>query len=316
MKLYAITGADGMIGRHLVEALRASGARLRVLLLPDAIAPPFFQDIEVVRGDVRRRESVERLVGGADVGFHLAALVGRAANASSLVTARDVNVGGTRNVLDAMARSSGARLVFLSTCCVYGLHGLKEQVLDETSPHAPLDQPYDRSKTEAESLVCGTDADLTPWTVLQVPVALGGAHTTEKPTAMSLIRLARLGVAPRPMGGRVWANYVFGGDVAAAPALLGEHPDSVGQTFIHSESVPLHVLVSWIARELNVRCRTFPVPHLALQSIALARHSAVALANRRRFASEKIKRLGFSAPTGLERGVSETIAYYQSAGLI
>lgn len=316
MKRYAITGADGMIGRHLVQALRGSGARMRILLLPDAPVPSFFHGIDIVRGDIRHRETVERLVDGADVVFHLAALVGRAANGASLAMARDVNVGGTRNVLDAVARSMHARLVLLSTCCVYGLHGFEEQVLDETSPHVPLDLPYDISKAEAETLVSGTDPLVVPWTILQVPVALGGVHTVEQPTAMSLIRLARTGLAPRTMGGVVWTNYVFGGDVAAALVVLGDHREAVGQTFIHSESVPLHVLVSWIARELGVRCQAIAVPHIVLRTAALARHSAIVLANRRRFASEKIGRLGFSAPVGLERGVRETIRHYRSAGLI
>lgn len=316
MKLYAITGADGMIGRHLVQMLLASDVHMRVLLLPDAPIPPFFHGLDIVRGDIRDRETVERLVDGVDVVFHLAALVGRAANGASLGMARDVNVGGTRNVLNAVLRSAHARLVFLSTCCVYGLHGFEEQMLDENSPHVPLHLPYDLSKAEAEALVAGTDPRLVPWTILQVPVALGGAHTVEQPTAISLIRLARTGFAPRATGGGVWTNYVFGADVAAALAMLGRHQDAVGQTFIHSESVPLHVLVSWIAQELGVRCRAVPVPHLALKAAALTRRSAIVLANRRRFASEKIARLGFSPPIGLERGVRETIRHYQSAGLI
>ncbi|MHB2266478.1 NAD-dependent epimerase/dehydratase family protein [Aliihoeflea sp. PC F10.4] len=316
MKRYAITGADGMIGRHLVQTLRASGASPRVLLLPNAPVPSLFEGLEIVRGDIRHRATVERFVDGADVVFHLAALVGRAANGVPLAMARDVNVGGTRNVLDAVARSKDTRAVFLSTCCVYGLHGFEEQVLDETSPHVPLALPYDVSKAEAEILVSGTDPQATQWTILQVPVALGGVHTVERPTAMSLIRLARTGLAPRTRGAGIWTNYVFGADVAAALAMLGEHREAVGQTFIHSESVPLHVLISWIARELNIRCREVLVPHIMLRTAARAAHSAIVLANRRRFASEKIGRLGFAAPVGLERGVHETIQHYRAAGLI
>jgi nucleoside-diphosphate-sugar epimerase len=306
-----------MIGKHLVQLLRASDAQIRVLLLPEAPIQSSFRGLEIVRGDIRHCETVERFVEGADIVFHLAALVGRAANGVSLATARDVNVAGTKNVLDAVARSSHARLVYLSTCCVYGLHGFDEQILDETSPHVPLDLPYDISKTEAEALVSSSDPHVVPWAILQVPVALGGAHTVARPAMMSLIRLARMGFVPRPTGGTVWANYVFGGDVAAGLATLGEHPETVGQTFIQSESVPLHILVSWIARELGVRCRAIPVPHFTLKTAALAVRSYIVLANRRRFASEKIeRRLGFFPPVGLEQGVRETIGYYRSAGMI
>jgi nucleoside-diphosphate-sugar epimerase len=313
----AITGADGMIGRYLVQALRAAGVETRALLLPDVQAPAFFGDVEIVRGDVRDGVLVNQLVHGTDAVFHLAALVGRAANGVSLEAARAVNVTGTRNVLDAISRRSQARMILLSSCCVYGLHGMVDQVLDENSPHAPLPLPYDISKTEAEELVCAADPATTPWSILQIPVALGGVHTLAQPTATSLIRLARTGLSPQPMRSTVWANYVFGADVAAALVALAEHPDALGQTFIHSESVPLPTLLAWIASEFGIRSRSIPVPHLTLRAAARASPSAMVLANRRRFSNAKITRdIGYYAPFGLEYGLRETIRHYRASGLI
>lgn len=317
MRRCAITGADGMIGRYLVQALHAAGVETRALLLPDLPIPSVFADVEIFRGDVRDPVVLQRLVRGTDAVFHLAALVGRNANGVSLAAARAVNVAGTRNVLDAVAHWPGTRLVFLSTCSVYGLHGLEERVLDETSPHTPLALPYDISKTEAEALVCAADPKITPWTILQVPVALGGIHTVSQPTATSLIRLARTGFAPHPVRSTVWANYVFGGDVAAALVALAQHPAAVGQAFIHSESVPLQTLLSWIASEFGIRARSVPVPHLTLRAAAFANPSAMVLANRRRFASEKITRdIDFHPPFGIEHGLRETIRYYRATGLV
>lgn len=317
MRRCAITGADGMIGRYLVQALHAEGIQTRALLLPDVPVPAFFRDVEIVRGDIRDPTVPQRLVRDTDAVFHLAALVGRTANAASLAVAREVNVTGTRNVLDAVALWPDARMIFLSTCSVYGLHGLEAQVCDETSPHAPLALPYDLSKTEAEELVSAADPDLTPWTILQIPVALGGIHTITQPTATALIRLARTGFAPHPIHSTVWANYVFGADVAAALVALAAHPAALGQTFIHSESVPLPLLLSWIASEFGGRCRQVPVPHLTLRAAALASPAAMVLANRRRFASAKIAHdVGFHPPFGLEHGLRETIRYYRATGLV
>lgn len=317
MTLNAITGAGGMIGRHLVDALRPSGGRIRALLMPKEPVPASFDDVEVIRGDVRDRELMLSFTAGADTVFHLAALVGRDANRASLEAARDVNVRGTVHLLEAARRSGAGRFVFLSTCCVYGLYGLAEQVVDETSPHAPLGLPYDITKTEADELVSRQDPAGLPWSILQIPVALGGNHTLDKPTAMSLIRLGRAGLAPRPLGRESWANYAFGSDVAAALLRLADHPAAVGQTFIYSESVPLHVLLSWIAGELGVRLWPIPVPASVLSAVARARKSAALLANRRRFANEKIARLlDFSPPVGLEHGVRQTLRHYRSAGLL
>ncbi len=239
MTTCAITGAGGMVGRHLVGELLAAGVRIRALLLHGEPVPPGFDDIEIVRGDVRDRAQMATFVAGCDTVYHLAALVGRDANTASFATAREVNVNGTRNLVDAARAAAVERFVFLSTCCVYGLHGFDDSVVDETSPHAPLDLPYDVTKTEAERLVCDTGVSDLPWSVLQIPVALGGVHTVDKPTAMSLIRLARIGIAPKSNGRTSWANYVFGRDVAAALMALAQHPAAIGQTFIHSESVPL-----------------------------------------------------------------------------
>lgn len=317
MRRCAITGADGMIGRFLVRSLQEAGVETRALLLPDVAVPDGFNDVKIMRGDVRDAAVTDRLVDGTDTVFHLAALVGRAANAVSLEAARAVNVTGTRNVLASMSKGMQARLVLLSSCCVYGLHSTDDKVVDETSPHRPLQLPYDISKTEAEELVCAADPAITPWSILQIPVALGGVHTLGQPTATALIRLARTGLAPKPVRSTVWANYVFGADVAAALMALAGHRDAVGQTYIHSESVPLPTLLAWIASEFGIRSRAIPVPHLSLRAAALASRSAMVLANRRRFASAKIARdIGYAPPFGLEHGLRETIRHYRATGLI
>lgn len=315
MLTYAVTGAGGMIGRHLLDALRPRGGRIQALLLPNEPEPPSSDGVEFVRGDVRDSEQMMSFVSGADVVFHLAALVGRNANHVSMSVAHEVNVKGTRNVLRAAERCNVRRFVFLSTCCVYGLHAQADDIVTEQSPHAPLRLPYDLTKTEADDAVACCDSAAVPWTILQIPVALGGAHTVGMPTALALARVATTGFVPRRLGGASWANYVFGADVAAALVLLAEHPAAVGQTFIYSESAPMHLFLSWIARELDVRCRIVPVPAFALSAVVRAKPSAIVLANRRRFAADKIKRLvGFSPPIGLEEGLRETIRHYRSNG--
>jgi len=315
MNVVAITGASGMIGRHLVEALSPSAGQVRVLLLPNEPVPSCCEEAVVYRGDVRRPEDLSAFIDGADTVFHLAALVGKDAN--SLAEARAVNVVGTRNLVE-LAKVHGTRsFVLLSTCCVYGLHGLEDEILDENGPHVPLDRPYDRSKTEAEELVTSEDPTQLPWSVLQVPVVLGGAHTVDKPNLLALIRMTRFGFIPYTFGDRTWANYVYAGDVAAALACLGAHPLSAGEVFIFNETVSLNDLFAWIARELNVVVSRVPVPSFALRLAAHAHRRLAVLANRRRFSSEKIRSvLGYSPRVGLEEGLRLTISHYRRTGLI
>jgi nucleoside-diphosphate-sugar epimerase len=252
---------------------------------------------------------------GADTVVHLAALVGK--DADSLAESRAVNVMGTHNLVESAKAHGIRRFVLLSTCCVYGLYSFKDEILDESAPHLPIDRPYDRTKTESEELVTAEEPTRLPWSVLQVPVVLGGVHTASKPNLMAHIRMVRAGFIPCTPDECSWANFVYAGDVATALACLGAHPLAAGEVFIFSEAVPLNDLFDWIASELNVAIRRVSVPGFALRLAASAHGRLAVLANRRRFSSEKLHSLlGYSPRVGLQEGLCTTISYYRRAGLI
>jgi len=315
MNVVAITGAGGMIGRHLVGTLKSSLGQVRVLLLPGEPVPPCCEGAAVYRGDIRRPEDLRSFIDGADTVFHLAALVGK--DASTMAEARAVNVLGTGNLVQLAKAHGIRRFVLLSTCCVYGLYSDQDEVLNESAPHRPLDHPYDRTKTESEELVAAEEPTQLPWSVLQVPVVLGGVHTVNKPNLMAHLRMTRSGFIPYAAGDCSWANFVYAGDVATALACLGAHPRAAGEVFLFNEAVPLNDLFASIARELNVAIRWVPVPGFALRLAARAYDRLAVLANRRRFSSEKIRSLlGYSPGVGLQEGLRITISHYRRTGLI
>lgn len=97
-----LTGARGVLGRRLVDAL--TGLENEVLPYP---------------GDVRDANAVQGWVDGLDVVVHAAALVPVTTVKDRLDDAISVNVGGTANIAKSAARTPGCRMVYLSSSHVY-----------------------------------------------------------------------------------------------------------------------------------------------------------------------------------------------------
>lgn len=153
-----LTGAGGFIGSHLAEALVQQGHDVTALVrytsrgdlgLLDQLEPEIVQSIRPVRGDLRDPEAVREAVRGADLVFHLAALI---AIPYSYVHPREVvetNVMGTYNVLSAVREFEVPRLVHTSTSEVYGT--ARQVPINETHP-LQGQSPYSASKIGADKL--------------------------------------------------------------------------------------------------------------------------------------------------------------------
>lgn len=153
-----VTGAGGFVGSHLVEALVERGAKVAAFVrynsrsdwgLLDALPAPVRDALEVTGGDLRDQDAVRRAMKGADVVFHLAALVGIP---YSFVHPREVvetNVLGTLNVLQAALEHGVRRIVHTSTSEVYGT--AQSVPMREDHPLRPQ-SPYAASKVGADQL--------------------------------------------------------------------------------------------------------------------------------------------------------------------
>lgn len=153
-----VTGAGGFIGAQLCQKLVESGASVRAFLrytsrpepgLLRTIPKQVFDQIELVRGDLRDPSAVESAVGGVDLVFHLGALISIPYSYLHPVETVQTNLMGTLNILEA-CRKLGVKLIHTSTSEVYG-----------TAQRIPIDEghplqgqsPYSASKIGADKLV-------------------------------------------------------------------------------------------------------------------------------------------------------------------
>jgi UDP-glucose 4-epimerase len=138
-----VTGGAGFIGGALVDTYR-SAAEVRILDVDTPESVP--NDVEVIVGDVRDRETVDRAVAGVDVVFHQAARVSVAASIDDPVGSHAVNATGTLRILEA-ARRHDARVVVASSAAVYGDPATVP--VPETARLAPT-SPYGLDKLAAD----------------------------------------------------------------------------------------------------------------------------------------------------------------------
>jgi nucleoside-diphosphate-sugar epimerase len=151
MSIAFVTGGSGFVGRHLLEALHARGDAVRALVRSAAAeATVVGLGAQPVRGDLDDPAAMTAGMRGADVVYHVAALV---EDWGSEADFHRVNVAGTEHVL-AAARAAGVpRLVFVSTEAVLvGGVPIRNAREDHPRPARTLGL-YPRTKAEAEQLV-------------------------------------------------------------------------------------------------------------------------------------------------------------------
>jgi UDP-glucose 4-epimerase len=119
-----VTGGAGFIGSHLVEALVSAGCKVAVL---DNLSSGNTTNLKHLEGqfsffqeDIRNRQMLEAALEGCEVIFHLAAVVSVPQTVENPVDSAAVNDMGTLLVLDTARQKEVKRVVFSSSCAVYG----------------------------------------------------------------------------------------------------------------------------------------------------------------------------------------------------
>ena len=157
-KKVLVTGSDGFIGSHLVEALLEKGISVRAFVFYNSfnswgwlnhLSANKPELLEIFLGDIRDPNGVMEAMKGIDVVFHLAALIAIPFSYHSPDSYVDTNIKGTLNVLQAVKRNKVKRMIHTSTSEVYG--SAQYVPIDELHPIRPQ-SPYAATKSAADDL--------------------------------------------------------------------------------------------------------------------------------------------------------------------
>jgi dTDP-glucose 4,6-dehydratase len=169
-----VTGADGFIGSHLVEALVRAGHDVRAFVYYNSFNSWGWLDespaeikaaLDIFAGDIRDPNGVRQAMKGCDTVLHLAALIAIPFSYHSPDSYVQTNITGTLNVLQAARDLGVGRVVHTSTSEVYGT----ARFVPITEEHPLLGQsPYSATKIAADQMALAFHYSFaTPVTVLR-----------------------------------------------------------------------------------------------------------------------------------------------------
>ena len=254
-----VTGAAGFIGSAVTRELVGRGAQVVALVQPDGDARNLDGlDVETVIVDLRDADGMVKAVDGARTVFHLAALYRFwAADPESFY---DVNVIGTRNLLEAADRAGVGRIVYTSTVGTLGLRGATAGApVDETS-YARVDHLfglYKQSKYVAEHEVLRAAAQGLPVVLVQPTTPVGPGDRAPTPTGRTVLEFLN-GRFPAYVDTTL--NIVDVDDVAHGHLLAAER-GSIGRSYIlGGENLSLRQILASLAITTGLSAPTRRVP--------------------------------------------------------
>jgi NAD dependent epimerase/dehydratase len=231
-----VTGGGGFIGGHLAVALNGAGASVRVMCRYTSRADRGTIDwfpraqtdgIEVVFGDLRDPESVQRTMAGTEVVFHLGAQI---AIPYSFVNPRDfvqTNVVGALNVAQAALQAGVGRVVHVSSSEVYG----QAETMPITEAH-PLDprSPYAATKVAADMLMLSFNRAFSLPVAIARPFNTYGPHQSARAIVPTIILQALRGTQVRLGSLEPRRDLTFVRDTVAGLMAVAGADGAVGRT--------------------------------------------------------------------------------------
>ena len=293
-----VIGGAGYIGSVLVRQLLARGYRVQVLdrlmfgrepILDLSLLPGF----ELLQGDFRNAHILAKAAQQMDAVIHLGAIVGDPACALDERATLETNYEATALVAQTAKDLGLSRVVFASTCSVYGT---SNHTVDETAIPRPVSL-YGATKADSEKILLASASDSLHPTVLRIGTAFGWSHRPRFDLAVNLL------TAKAQIEGKIvvynsdqWRPFVHVRDIGSAFCRVLEAPlwKVSGQIFNVGSNETNHQLID-VARTIG---RLLPEVSVVYETNSDRRDYRVSF--------DKIRSvLGFECRTSLLQGIQE-----------
>lgn len=252
-----ITGGSGHLAKFLIKKLIALESNLTIYDLRKA---EDFKDIDFIQGDIKNKEKVVLVCKNKNYVFHLAASLPQ--TRLSPKEFHNINVEGTKNIIEGCLKYKVSKLVFPSTIEVYGAQKI-ERPLKETE-ELKFTGEYSKNKYECEKLLKDAYQDYGLETVaLRLPLILGAGLKHEK-IYLTLFEFVRLGFPIFLPTADIPFHAVAGEDAADAFILAVVKENIGGEVFnIASTDIPLLIdLMKDFVRCVKSKSKVISLPPL------------------------------------------------------
>ena len=215
--LCLVTGANGHLGNTLVRTLIARGDRVRAGVRDISNTTPFEGlDCELVYTELQDKAAMLKALEGVEVLYQVAAVFKHWAKDPQAEIV-EVNVRGTRTVLEAAAEAGVNRVVYVSSVAAVGHDG---QPLSEAHWNDDVQNPYYLSKILSERAAWQTAQARGLWMVSVLPSAMIGPYSSRLTDTMGF--LASIEQRKIPLDLNFHFNFVDVRDVAQGLMLAAE----------------------------------------------------------------------------------------------
>lgn len=215
-----IIGGAGYVGSYLSEELLNQGYKVRIidsLMFGEKPVEKIkdHENLDLVVGDFRNIETLSKCMKNIDAVVHLAGIVGDPACSIDDDFTIDVNLSATSMVAEVCKTFGVERLIFASTCSVYG-QSTSDKPLSETSELNPVSL-YARTKIASEEVLMNLKSDNFSPTVLRFATLFGLSPRPRFDLAVNILsaRAATVG-SFNVFGGNQWRPFVHVKDTSKA----------------------------------------------------------------------------------------------------